>query len=157
LKDGEVRYTPGNFAHTAINESERPFHNITIELLKPSANTKTCMESCDSGGCIGAMLNSPVVGCPVTIRHIASDQWTASLVSLPPDALLDHQPAGPTLLIAVTKLKLSRESLDAVGQFSRQPGGLDWIPAGLSEKIHNGNSTTAQFITLEFKADKHNQ
>jgi len=37
LKDGEVRYTPGNFAHAAINRSDRPFHNITIELLKPSS------------------------------------------------------------------------------------------------------------------------
>src|SRR5882672_6637048 len=42
LKDGEVRFTPGNFAHAAINESDRPFHNITIELLQPSANVKTC-------------------------------------------------------------------------------------------------------------------
>ncbi|MGC2743027.1 MAG: hypothetical protein WA672_07550, partial [Candidatus Angelobacter sp.] len=35
LKDGEVRFTAGNFAHAAINNSDRPFHNITIELLKP--------------------------------------------------------------------------------------------------------------------------
>ena len=52
LKDGEVRFTPGNFAHAAINQSDRPFHNITIELLKPSTNVKTCTGSCDSGGCI---------------------------------------------------------------------------------------------------------
>ena len=40
LKDGEVRFTPGNFAHAAINQSDRPFHNITIELLKPSSSVK---------------------------------------------------------------------------------------------------------------------
>src|SRR5579859_2153723 len=44
LKDGEVRYTPGNFAHAAINESERPFHNITIELLKPTTHYRKCEE-----------------------------------------------------------------------------------------------------------------
>jgi len=38
LKDGEVRFTPGNFAHAAINESDRPFHNITIELLQPASH-----------------------------------------------------------------------------------------------------------------------
>ena len=47
LKDGEVRYTPGNFAHAAINNSDRPFHNTTIELLKPSTNVKTCTGPCD--------------------------------------------------------------------------------------------------------------
>ena len=46
LKDGEVRFTPGNFAHAAINESERPFHNITIELLKPSRSVENCTEAC---------------------------------------------------------------------------------------------------------------
>src|SRR5258708_32116833 len=72
LKDGEVRFTPGNFAHAAINKSDRPFHNITIELLKPSTNVKTCPEACDSGGCIGSSPrtpgdNSPLPGCSGTI------------------------------------------------------------------------------------------
>ena len=48
LKDGEVRYTPGNFAHAAINESDQPFHNITIELLKPSDKVTTCADQCIS-------------------------------------------------------------------------------------------------------------
>ena len=61
LKDGEVRFTPGNFAHAAINQSDRPFHNITIELLKPSINVKTCTGSCDSGGCIGSPENPGII------------------------------------------------------------------------------------------------
>ena len=46
LKDGEVRFTPGGFAHAAINNSDQPFHNITIELLKPSSSIKACSGSC---------------------------------------------------------------------------------------------------------------
>ncbi|MGC2695979.1 MAG: hypothetical protein WA738_09325 [Candidatus Angelobacter sp.] len=139
LKDGEVRYTPGNFAHAAINESDRPFHNITIELLKPSTNVKTCADACDSG-------------VPSTIRRISADQWTVSLVSLPPNATFDSQLVGPTLLVAVTNLKLSRQSFDARGHFERRSGGFDWIPAGLKETISNNASASAQFVTLQFKA-----
>jgi quercetin dioxygenase-like cupin family protein len=157
LKDGEVRYTPGSFAHAAINNSDRPFHNITIELLKPSANVKTCTGTCDSGGCAGATLNSPDTGCPSTVRRISADQWTVSLVTLPPNVPLGSQPAGPTLLIAVTKLDVTRESYDAMGQFKRLPGGLDWIPGGLKETIRNRDSKPAQFVTLEFKPEQHTQ
>jgi quercetin dioxygenase-like cupin family protein len=32
LKDGESRWTKGGFAHKAKNLSDKPFHNITIEL-----------------------------------------------------------------------------------------------------------------------------
>jgi hypothetical protein len=142
LKDGEVRFTPGNFAHAAINKSDRPFHNITIELLKPSTNAKTCTESCDSGG---------------TTRRISADQWTASMAGLPPNSTLNRPPTGPTLLIAVSKLDLARQSNDDVGPFKRVLGGFDWIPGGRQETMHNGTSQTAQFITLEFKPEKQNQ
>jgi quercetin dioxygenase-like cupin family protein len=142
LKDGEVRYTPGNFAHAAINKSDRPFHNITIELLKPSANVKTCTESCDSGD---------------TARRISADQWTASMAGLPPNSTLNRPPAGPTLLIAVSNLDLARQSNDDVGPFKRAPGGFDWIPGGRQETMHNGSSQLAQFITLEFTPEKQNQ
>ena len=35
LKEGDVRYTKGGFAHIARNMAETPFHNITIELKNP--------------------------------------------------------------------------------------------------------------------------
>jgi hypothetical protein len=34
LKDGEVRFTKGGFAHKAINNSDKPFKNVTIELRR---------------------------------------------------------------------------------------------------------------------------
>ncbi|MCU1256825.1 MAG: hypothetical protein JWM83_3124 [Candidatus Angelobacter sp.] len=162
LKDGEVRFTPGNFAHAAINKSDRPFHNITIELLKPSTNVKTCSEACNSGGCVLSVLtspgdNSPPPSCSGTTRRISADQWSVSMADLPPNAFLDRPPTGPTLLIAVTKLELARQSDNDVGPFKRVSGGLDWIPVGRRETMHNGTSQTAQFITLEFKPEKQNQ
>jgi len=136
LKDGEVRFTPGNFAHAAVNQADRPFHNITIELLKPSTNVKACTDSCDSG------------------HLVSADQWSVSLVGLTPDATLNKAKSGPTLLVAVTDLELARKSDDAVGPFKRASGGFDWIPAGRQETMHNGTSQAARFVTLEFKPEQ---
>src|SRR5216683_6546686 len=34
LADGDTRFVPGNFAHVARNLSDRPFRNVTIELMQ---------------------------------------------------------------------------------------------------------------------------
>jgi quercetin dioxygenase-like cupin family protein len=168
LKDGEVRFTPGNFAHAAVNQADRPFHNITIELLKPSTNVKTCTGSCDAGGCAESVPgntgnNSSAPVCPATTHLISSDQWTVSLVSLPHNATWKKPSSGPTLLVAVSKLQLvvavSKPQLTsqpdgAVGPLKRASGGFDWIPAGRQEMMHNGASEAAQFVTLEFKPEQ---
>jgi quercetin dioxygenase-like cupin family protein len=158
LKDGEVRFTPGNFAHAAINQSDRPFHNITIELLKPSTNVKTCTENCDSGGCIGAMLSSPVEGCPSTVRRISADQWTVSLVTLPPSARMEQRTnTPPRLVVAVSDLDFAGQTDTAGNNIKREPGYVGWVPAGVSHPLTNNGSKPAQFVTLEFKPEQQKQ
>jgi len=159
LKDGEVRFTPGNFAHAAVNQADRPFHNITIELLKPSTNVKTCTGSCEASTCLGSIPGntgdrSSLPACPTVTHLISADQWTVSLVGLPPSAILNRPSSGPTLIVAVSKLELGRQSDDAVGPFKRDSGGFDWITAGRREGMHNGTSEAAQFVTLEFKPEQ---
>lgn len=156
LKDGEVRFTPGNFAHAAINESDRPFHNITIELLKPSTSVKTCTEGCDaSGGCIGATLNSPVTGCPSTFRRITSDQWMVSMVTLPPSAGMEPRKNAPArLVIAVSDLDFAGQT--AGNNIKRAPGYVGWVPAGVAHPLLNSGSKPAQFVALEFNPEKQN-
>src|SRR5436305_9169032 len=110
LKDGEVRFTPGNFAHAAINQSDRPFHNITIELLKPSTSVKVCTEGCDvSSGCLGAMA-PPNPVCPSTVRRISSDQWMVAMVTLPSTQIVSQTQTAPHLMIAVSDLDLSNDN-----------------------------------------------
>jgi quercetin dioxygenase-like cupin family protein len=154
LKDGEVRYTPGNFAHAAINESDRPFHNITIELLKPSASVKTCTEACVTQfKCPdGSSL------CPETEKRVSADQWTASLVTLPSSTRLErHTHTAPHLVIAVSDLDLTSDTGSASNNFKRQPGGLAWVPAGVTHTLMNNSAKPARFITLEFTPEKQNQ
>jgi len=155
LKDGEVRYTPGNFAHAAINNSDRPFHNITIELLKPSANVKTCTElcvtrqqKCHDGGS----------SCPESEKRISADQWTLSLVTLPPSAQIEkHSHTMPHLVVAVSDLDLTTQADSGSTNFKRAPGGFAWVPAGVTHTLINNSSKPAQFVTLEFKPEQPKQ
>jgi quercetin dioxygenase-like cupin family protein len=155
LKDGEVRFTPGNFAHAAINQADRPFHNITIELLKPSTSVKVCTESCNvSGGCIGAMA-PPNPVCPDTIQRISSDQWMVAMVTLPPSARMEQRTnPPPRLVIAVSDLDFAGQTDAAGNNIKRAPGYVGWVPAGVSHALTNNGSKPAQFVTLEFKPEQ---
>ena len=154
LKDGEVRFTPGNFAHAAANKSDQPFHNITIELLKPSTSVKNCTGGCDEPSCAGdAAAGNP--GCPITSRRMTADQWQVSMITLPAGTkLADHAYKGPHLIVAVTPLELRSEIGTISTNIKRDVGGLIWAPTGTAETLINNSAKTAQMIILEFEPEK---
>ncbi len=45
LKDGEIRFTRGGFAHVARNNSDAPFRNVTIEFLRPQGEVHNRCET----------------------------------------------------------------------------------------------------------------
>jgi hypothetical protein len=150
LKDGETRFTPGKFSHAAINKSDRPFHNITIELLKPSTNVKTCEEACPL-----PLDCQPSHPCPTAQKRISSDQWMVSSWSVPGGtSFIDPSRKGPSLLIAVSDLELTRRGAETSGSLKRAPGGLDWAASGRTETITNQSSRPQAYVLLEFAGEK---
>ncbi len=148
LKDGEVRYTPGHFAHAAENRSSQPFHNTTIELLAPATNVKNCTDACSTT----VACDSKAGSCPSMEKRISSDQWTVSMWSIPAGTSFDRKfTNGPALLVAVTDLDLTAQGRDSSGPHRRPVGGLEWIPSGAQEKISNGSSRPQQYVTVEFR------
>ena len=148
LKDGEVRFTPGNFAHAALNESDRPFHNITIELLKPSANAKECIVDCNQGAVIGGDM-------PWAMRLYSSDQWIVRVFTLPTSSRLPkHTHSTPHLVVPITDLDLTEETDAASRNIKRAVGDIGWVPSGVAHTLINNSSRPAQFVTLEFNPEK---
>jgi quercetin dioxygenase-like cupin family protein len=146
LNDGEVRFTPGNFAHAAANESDRPFHNITIELLKPSSNVSPCL-----GGC-ATMASGQAAS---AVRLYSSDQWTVWLFTLPPLSRLEkHMHSMPHLVVPVSDLDLTEQSGFSSREIKRAPGETGWIPGGVTHTLINNSSRPAQFVTLDFKQEQ---
>lgn len=152
LKDGEIRFTPGNFSHAAINQSDKPFHNLTIELLKPSTGVKTCTEACAMPVACTA---GPGTICPSIERRIASDQWTALYVTMPPGSRLEkHTHDKPHLVVAITDLDLTQQ-VGAETRHTQVPaGGYAWVPAGLTHTLANTGAKAAQYVALEFTEQK---
>src|SRR5215471_17439957 len=71
LKDGETRFTKGGFAHSVTNNSDHPFHNITIELLKPSTGVHQCTDACE----IRVPCDFNKESCASGRKVLESDQW----------------------------------------------------------------------------------
>jgi quercetin dioxygenase-like cupin family protein len=151
LKDGEVRFTPGNFAHAAINNSASPFHNTTIELLKPSTNVKTCTEACE----IPAPCESEKAACPSIFPLVSSDQWTVLLVKFPPGSRLEgHARTAPHLFVPVSDLEFTQELGSSSRTVKRASGEVAWIPGGgVAHAVVNNTTHPMQFVTVEFKAE----
>jgi len=152
LKDGDVRFTPGNFAHAAINNSDRPFHNTTIELLGPSTKVKNCTESCE----IPVPCTAEKVSCPSIFPLMSSDQWTVLLIKIPPGSRLEsHTRSAPHLFVPVSELDLTQELGSSGRHVKRAPGDVSWIPGGgVAHALVNNSAQVAQFVSVEFKAEK---
>jgi quercetin dioxygenase-like cupin family protein len=146
LKDGDVRFTPGHFAHAAVNKSDRPFHNITIELLKPTTHEQECMVNCS---------RDPVGAGTFTERLYLSDQWSVSVVTLAPREHLDYLGHRlPQLVVPVSNLEFSAQPGSTNSPIKRSPGQIDWLPTGVMHPLYNNGSETARFVVLEFNAEK---
>ena len=144
LKDGDVRFTPGGFAHSITNRSNSVFRNITIELLRSSTNVKSCSSSCSIPvPCAAAKKEA----CPTKEQLITSDQWTLSRVVLPPSATLENT---PYLVVAVSPLDLVQKMDGSSKEMKGQPGMLNWVEP-VVHSVVNKAPAAAQLVTLEFK------
>jgi hypothetical protein len=151
LKDGEIRFTPGKFAHAAINNSDKPFHNITIELQNPATNVKTCNGDCQQDGCLGATLGSPA-SCQTLERQITSDQWKMSLYSVPAGVQV-QLPSGNALLVAVSNFAIHHQP-DGATPRKLAPGGLIWLSTNDIQSLKSATADPARYVLLEFPPEK---
>ncbi len=159
LHDGEVRFTPGGFAHSAEVLSDQPFHNSTIELLKPATHLQKCTESCAEPVPCSVTRGG---ACPTVTRDFGSDQWTAVTVTLPPKGTLDLvDGTGPALVVAVSDVRLAHGG-PASGDAPVRGGAgtLGWVSAATTpmgtghvaaRSLINVGTVPARFVMVEFR------
>jgi len=125
LKDGQVEYAPGHFAHAVANNTDRPFHNITVELLQPATGVVPCRTDCARRlPCAGAP------HCGSATRLYTADQWTVDAVELRPGDRWQSPPQSAPRLVVLA----SDADLALTGDFAstetrhRTAGNLIWMP-----------------------------
>jgi quercetin dioxygenase-like cupin family protein len=143
--DGDTRSTPGNFAHIARNLGDKPFRNLTIELLQdekgrsePSRWPEESGEKTFPGG------RSKIL--------FVKDGVRVSEVTLDPGATVpSHHYDGPHLMVAVSDLDL-RSDVDGMGPMPGKfkSGDVKWLPGGYTQTLTNTGKQVARLVTVEF-------
>jgi len=156
LKDGEVRFTRGGFAHVARNLSDKPFRNVTIELLKPQgAPQNICAQVAPGAGqapC-GVLQTEKRNGMEY-VPQFQTDATTVYLVQLAPDAEQTTITANPGTLFVLlsgtgiqTVVKGKPEETLAVGE-------VMWLLAGSNTRFSNPAHKSWSYLTLSFKGSE---
>jgi hypothetical protein len=153
LADGQLGYSPGHFAHIARNDSDLPFNNVTIELLKPEgAPRNLCAQiipSAANAGCDKA-LGSALAGHGFTVEsQLQTDQWNLDLVRLGPGTVSPKLVVrGKSLVVALFG---SDVQIDVVGKPAQalHGGEVTWIAA----RGYISNPSNNPSICLELAFD----
>jgi quercetin dioxygenase-like cupin family protein len=131
LKDGETRFTKGGFAHKAVNLSDKPFVNYTIELKKNSTDPiTTAFDRCAGALCDEVVMVSSSVRC-----HIYSAEGAVSMTQ--------RGTSRQRLVIALTKTSVTdRDDLKA--------GAMKWV----NGDVHLGDIHGFKAVVLEFARER---
>lgn len=149
LSDGEVRFSPGPFAHL-IRTSNQPFRNVTVELLQDAKlRLAPAHWNKDRG------LNVLEGGTQEIL--FVKDGVRASEFELQPGGTAP-MPASAFLLVAVSELHMCEagqprntphNAWDPCGR-DMHPGHSFWFPAGVLHALTNAGKQPARFVTLDF-------
>jgi hypothetical protein len=163
LQDGEVHYTPGHFAHIVRTESGMPFHNITIELVRPQGTPKNLCRDVVPGEALHCPEPQPAVeskkgkkSAPEAsgdedVPYFESDEVRVDLhrVSSGND-YLDATPKFDALLVGLTNSNLDANLGGEHIEFLHG-GDVLWMPAGQQRRIVDFLGTHSSFLLITFK------
>ncbi len=147
LADGETRFTPGNFAHVARNLSDRPFRNVTIELMQDDKTRTAPSPWPMEGG------DQEFPGVRIKILFVR-DGARISETEIQPGATIPlYHHEGPHLRVAINDQEL-RSDLAGTGRIPAKftSGAVKWVPGGYSHTLTNVGKTAARYVTVEFPA-----
>jgi quercetin dioxygenase-like cupin family protein len=147
LPDGETRFLPGGFAHIAKNLSDRPFRNVTIELLQDEKAHQSPPPKWDEERALH------VLNAGTQDIMFVKDGVRVSEIQLQPGGVVPrHHHAGPHMIVAVTDLDV-RSDVEGKGASTKQlqAGDIAWVPGGFTHTLTNVGKQDAKFITLEFQ------
>jgi quercetin dioxygenase-like cupin family protein len=150
LEDGCASFVKAPLTHIAKNLADKPFRNVTIEILKQGevegSQTRLITTTTRDLSTRGLIDNSKVL---------------ANEITLQPDGVIRaHTHTRPHLVVALTELHLVSTPYSAPDLLpARSPakrldvpsGTVQWVPAGTTHSVANAGPREARFVTVEFK------
>ena len=135
-KFGEVRFSKATYVHRAMNVGTTPFHNLTIELLKPPPANSDSSPAPNEG-------REPV------LENERVRVYRQSLA--PGEAVAMHTHPYPGLQVTITAAEIE---VTANGKAVRHPVKADdvsWRAGGVTHSIKNVGQTRFESVDIEFK------
>jgi quercetin dioxygenase-like cupin family protein len=146
LQDGEVRFTPGDFAHLARNLALTPFRNVTIEFIRDQQAHKSPPPKWDEEHGLRVLS-----GGTQEILMVKDGVRVSEIELNTAGVLPKHRHAGPHLVVAVTDLELrSQVAAQQASNIELKAGDIKWVPGDLTHTLTNVGPQQAKFVTLEF-------
>src|SRR5438094_2138909 len=138
-KFGEVRFGKATYVHRAMNVGTTPFHNFTIELLKPP-----------TGAPAPSLPKEPLAREPV----LENERVRAFKVTLEPGQSTSmHTHVLPGLAIALTagKIEVITQEKNKPDRLNLPLGDLRWRPGAVTHTIKNVGQSRFSAVDIELK------
>lgn len=154
--DGLTRFTPGNLAHVVRNLGDKPFRNVTLELMEDEKGRSEKSHWTEESG------EKTFPGGHNKILFM-KDGVRVSEITLEPGATMpSHHHTGPHAMVAVSDLDL-RSDVDTpipesgerqwnipVERILLKSGDVQWFPRIYTHSVTNTGKQVARWVTLEF-------
>ena len=146
LADGETRFTPGDFAHVARNLADRPFRNVTVELMQDAKLRQAPSPWPEAEG------EREFPGGRVKVLFVHDGARVSQLELQPGATVPSHHHDGPHLVVAVSDLDL-RSDIEGRAPVAAKlkAGDVGWVPGGYTHTLTNTGKSPARLVTVEFK------
>jgi hypothetical protein len=151
LSDTAVNFSKGPFAHVATNDGDKPFRNVTIELLKPQGDVKVfapslnaALESVKPDSAGAGVKDAPI---------LETGELRVSAVEISGKGTWKPAEQKPRLTLQLYKLDELIESriFPSAIKVGALPYGFEWVDGGI-EQIHGlRDGVKLKILALEFR------
>ncbi|HTP43335.1 MAG TPA: hypothetical protein VMJ13_02165 [Candidatus Acidoferrum sp.] len=149
LKNEQVGYSKGGFAHIVRTDAGAPFQNFTVELLKPQGSVRNL--------CVKVVADAPDAGCretaciDATVMIFDTDEMAVASESLSAQKKRSEQAEDlPRLYLVLDKSELTI-TIPGLGDKTLHTGEAFWLPAGAAPSLENPGANQSRFLVLTFK------
>ena len=148
LKDGDVHFSRGGFAHVARNLSDAPFRNVTIEFLHAQGAVHNLCEK---------VVDGPLGDCrrvhnpsSSTTPLFETGEALAELVTIDPKAAFGGILPSDRLLVALDQAELEMQ-IPGKPAVQFRSGEMLWLSAGGTQTITNLADAPSRYLSISFK------
>jgi hypothetical protein len=165
LRDGQVTYSPGGFAHVVRTNSGSAFRNVTVELVKPQGTARNLCKEVVAGplACpqeqqpqasakgAASKKKSGAADADDVVQYFETDEVRVEVVTVSMQRqYVEESPKENALLVAMTNSNMSAEVGGHNASFLHS-GDILWMPAGEARKVNDFLGTRSNFLLVSFK------